>query len=388
MSAKSLSIDPQDLPSSPQDVADWYVQKAVSDPLQEAILSLKDKRICILGGCGQVGSHIVAKLYEFGFSADQIVLNDDLRLGKLDNLPPALRDRVDTRSHLEFAQSLPPDIHIAIFVGGRSSAPHFRNLQDVMEEIKTWESVLEWCVRQNVRLIFATTSSLCKTRPSLETQKTWPGSLYELAKAMMEDMAIQQALCNDLKVQICRFFSVYGVTEQHKGEVGNLFTQILWHAISREPFEVWEQSGRFRAGEQTRDIIFAPEVSRAVLYLLKLPDPKPELEDISALTYNIGQGDPISVSKMIDRVGKLLPEGLQPIVQSVEMPSHFKNYVVHTWGNPQKILHAGFKPLFADHGENLTFILHALVAKRDWYWSILGEVRERMTLQRLSSPKA
>jgi nucleoside-diphosphate-sugar epimerase len=381
MSANILSIDPQDLPSSPQDVADWYVQKTLSDPLREAIFSLKDKRICILGGCGQVGSHIAAKLYEFGFSANQIVINDDLRLGQLDNLPPVLRDRVDTRSHLEFAQNPPPDIQIAIFVGGRSSAPHFRDLQDVTEEIKTWECVLEWCVRQNVRLIFATTSSLCKIRPSLETQMTWPGSLYELAKAMMEQMAIQQALCNGLTMQICRFFSVYGVTEQHKGEVGNLFTQILWHAIAREPFEVWEQTGRFRAGEQTRDIIFAPEVSRAVLYLLKLPDPKPELEDISALTYNIGQGDPISVSEMIHRVEKLLPEGLQPIVQSVEMPSHFKNYVVHTWGNPQKILDAGFNPLFADHGENLTFILHALVAQRNWYWSILAEVRARMILQ-------
>jgi nucleoside-diphosphate-sugar epimerase len=380
MSANLFSIDPQELPSSPHKVADWYVQKTLGDPLREAIASLKDKRICILGGCGQVGSHIAAKLYEFGFSADQIVINDNLRLGQLDNLPPVLRDHVDTRSHFEFVQNSPPNIQIAIFVGGRSSAPHFRDLQDVMEEIKTWECVLDWCVCQNVRLIFATTSSLCKIRPSLESQMTWPGSLYELAKAMMEQMAIQQSLCNGLTMQICRFFSVYGVTEQHKGEVGNLFTQILWHAIAREPFEVWEQAGRFQAGEQTRDIIFAPEVSRAVLYLLTLPDPKPELENISALTYNIGQGHPISVREMIDRVGELLPKRLQPIVQSVEMPAYFKNYVVHTWGNPQKILDAGFKPLFSDHGENLTFILHALIAERTLYWSILEEVRERMIL--------
>jgi hypothetical protein len=93
MSANILSIDPQDLPSSPQKVADWYVQKTLSDPLRETIASLKDKRICILGGCGQVGSHIAAKLYELGFSTDRIVINDDLRLGKLDNLPLVLRNR-------------------------------------------------------------------------------------------------------------------------------------------------------------------------------------------------------------------------------------------------------------------------------------------------------
>jgi len=367
-----------ELPNLGEDTGQWYIQKTVNDPLLERISALRTKTISVMGGCGQVGSHLIAKLYEFGFPVENLYINDDLRLGKRENLPSPLRDRVDTRSHQEYA--LDPGHHpdIVIFVGGRSSAPHFTTLQEVMAEVDLWRSTLEWCVSQNMRLIFASTSSLAKQLPSLETQRVWPGSLYELAKLMMEEMAIQQALSKNLAVQICRFFSVYGVTEQHKGKFGNLYTQILWHALEQKPFEVWGQGDRFAPGEQTRDIIFAPEVCRAILHLLTLPEPQPRLDDISDLTYNIGQGQPITVREMIQQVADLLPPALQPIVVETNVPPALKNYVVHTWGNPQKLLQSGFQPLFPDHAENLRFILQALLSDPDWYWSILETSRSKV----------
>ena len=223
---------------------------------------LRDASVCVMGGCGQVGSHVLAKLYELGQPPDSLLVNDSLSLGETANLPAPLRPLVDARPHREFAAAPPtPAPDVLVFVGGRSSAPHFGGLDDVLEEIECWKAILEWCVAEDVRLIFASTSSLGKVRPSVESQRAWPGSLYELTKLMMEEMAIQQALCDGLKVQICRFFSVYGVTERHKGDFGNLYTQILWHARAGVPFEVWGQDGVFGAGEQTRDTIFAAEGS-------------------------------------------------------------------------------------------------------------------------------
>lgn len=369
---------PTELPDLREDTREWYIQKTVHDPLLKRIQTLKTKTISVMGGCGQVGSHILAKLYEFGFPIENLYINDDLRLGKRENLPEPLRDRVDTRSHLEYARNPAAHPDIIIFVGGRSSAPHFASLQEVIEEVEMWRATLEWCVSQKIRLIFASTSSLCKQLPSLETQRVWPGSLYELAKLMMEEMAIQQALAKDLTVQICRFFSVYGVTEQHKEKFGNLYTQILWHAIEQKPFEIWGQDNRFRPGEQTRDIIFAPEVCRAILHLLTLPEPQPRLDDISALTYNIGQGQPVTVQEMIHQVADLLPPTMQPVVVETSVPSSLQNYVVHTWGNPQKLLDSGFQPLFLDHRENLRFILQALLSDPSWYWSILETSRSKV----------
>jgi len=369
---------PTELPDLREDTREWYIQKTIHDPLWKRLQSLRTKTISVMGGCGQVGSHLIAKLYEFGFPVENLYINDDLRLGKRENLPAPLRDRVDTRSHLDYAQSPGHRPDLIIFVGGRSSAPHFTTLQEVMEEVELWRATLEWCVTQKIRLIFASTSSLAKQLPSLETQRVWPGSLYELAKLMMEEMAIQQALSNDLAVQICRFFSVYGVTEQHKEAFGNLYTQILWHAIEQKPFEIWGQGDRFRPGEQARDIIFAPEVCRAILHLLTLPEPQPRLDDISALTYNIGQGQPVTVREMLQQVAALLPPTMQPIVVETSVPSGLKNYVVHTWGNPQKLLQSGFQPLFPDHRENLRFILQALLNDPDWYWSILETSRSKV----------
>jgi len=370
-----LPLDLLDLQA--QDIQNWYIHKTIEDPHQSDFQTLKTQKICVMGGCGQVGSHLITKLYEFGYPIEQLSINDDLRLGKRENLPASLRHQVDTRSHKDYA--LTPAVHpdILIFVGGRSSVPHFHNLADLLDEIETWKVVLEWCVTENIRLIFASTSSLCKKRPSLENQRVWPGSLYEAAKLMMENMAIQQALCENLAVQICRFFSIYGVTEQHKGNFGNLFTQILWHSLEQTPFELWGQQGLFAPGEQTRDTIFAAEVSRALLYLLTLPTPQPQIDNISDLVYNIGQGQPTTIRHMIGQIEALLPPDRQPIIVESPVPEDIQNYVVHTWGNPQKLLGTAFQPLFTEHSENLKFITYALLSKMNWYWTIVEHIRQQ-----------
>ena len=360
-----------------EDIRNWYVDKTLKDPHRQEIQSLNTQRICVMGGCGQVGSHLITKLFEYGYPLDHLTINDDLRLGKRDNLPAILRDQVDTRCHREYAFQPNAQPDILIFVGGRSSVPHFHDLSEVLDEVAIWKTILEWCVAENIRLIFASTSSLCKKRPSLEDQRVWPASLYEAAKLMMEDMAIQQALCNNLSVQICRFFSVYGVTEQHKGKYGNLYTQVLWHALEQTPFKLWGRTGQFKPGEQTRDTIFAAEVSRALLYLLTLPHPRPQIDNISELVFNIGQGKPTSIHAMIQQIEVLLPPELQPIIVEAEVPKDIQNYVVHTWGNPHKLLGTDFQPLFTDHPENLKFIAYALSSNMDWYWSVVEYLRHQ-----------
>ncbi|WP_299416469.1 NAD(P)-dependent oxidoreductase [Acaryochloris sp. IP29b_bin.148] len=360
-----------------EDIRNWYINKTLGDPHRPAIQSLHDRHICVMGGCGQVGSHLITKLYEYGYPVDHLSINDDLRLGKRENLPVIFRDQVDTRCHRDYALNPDRQPDILIFVGGRSSAPHFQSLADVLEEVAIWKTVLEWCVAEKIRLIFASTSSLCKKRPSLEEQRVWPASLYEAAKLMMEDMIIQQALCDDLAAQICRFFSVYGVTEQHKGAFGNLYTQILWHTLQQIPFELWGRAGQFVPGEQTRDTIFAAEVSRALLYLLTLPEPQPQVDNISDMVYNIGQGQPISIRTMIQQIEALLPPECQPLIVEAEVPETIPNYVVHTWGNPQKLLGTDFHPLFTEHPDNLKFIAYALLSNLDWYWSTVEDLRRQ-----------
>ncbi len=324
-----------------------------------------------MGGCGQVGSHIAALCY--GWHIDNLTFNDNLILGTPENLPFPLRNNLDTRLHLDFVRNPPEAPDILIFVGGRSSAPHFDDtLKNVNEELQTWFNILNWCKDNNIRLIFASTSSLCKIRPSVETQMAWPGSEYELTKLCMEQSAILRALRDELVVQICRFFSVYGLTEQHKGNFGNLYSQLLWHGFHNKPFELWGQNGVFEPGEQTRDTIYAPEVARAVLYLLTLPDPKPTLDDISTLLYNVGQGHPISVNTMIEHVEALLGKKLRIVTKEVPI----KNYVVHTWGDPSKLIKSGFVPIFQDNLQNLRFTKYCL-EDISRYWDVVEAIREQ-----------
>lgn len=107
-----------ELPYTKEEVGSWYINKNVNDQLIENIQELKNKKISVMGGCGQVGSHVIAKLYEFGFPIDNIYINDDLRLGKRENLPEPLRDRLDTRTHLEYSQN--PQHEPDIVICGRA----------------------------------------------------------------------------------------------------------------------------------------------------------------------------------------------------------------------------------------------------------------------------
>lgn len=364
----------QDVDNDHDTVLQAFVERSAGDPLRARFDGLKGRTVCILGGCGQVGSHLATKLYELGWPPENLWINDNLSLGRRENLPPPLRDRVDPRPHLEFAQNPGLDADVVVFVGGRSSAPHFKTFADVLDEVSAWRAVVEWCTAAGSRLLLASTSSLCKTRPSVETQPVWAGSYYELTKLMMEEMAITAALLHGLNVRVARLFSVYGVAEQHKGSFGNLYTQLLRHARSGERFELWGQAGRFKPGEQTRDTIFAADVARALLFLLALPAPRPTLGDVSDLVYNVGQGRPVTVLEMIDRVAARV--GRRPVIDEAEVPRGVKNYVVHTWGDPAKLLGAGFIPLFADHVENLSLIDVAM-SDMDAYWHAVDRIRER-----------
>ena len=80
---------------------------------------------------------------------------------------------------------------------------------------------------------------------------------------------------------------------------------------------------------------------------------------------------------MIRQVADLLPPTLQPIIVETEIPAYIKNYVIHTWGNPQELLRTGFKPIFTDHTMNLKFIIQALCSKMEWYWSVVEEIRQQ-----------
>ena len=65
----SSTLDLFDLQA--QDIRNWYINKTLEDPHRQDIQSLQAHRICVMGGCGQVGSHLITKLYEHGYPMDR-----------------------------------------------------------------------------------------------------------------------------------------------------------------------------------------------------------------------------------------------------------------------------------------------------------------------------
>ena len=123
---------------------------------------------------------------------------------------------------------------------------------------------------------------------------------------------------------------------------------------------------------------------RALLHLLTLSAPIPKLDDISDLIYNIGQGQPITVNEMIEHIKVVVPKPQWPRLKTTEVPASMLNYVENTWGDPSKLVHTGFQPLFPNNIANLRFIYACLRADRSDYWALLKQIRNQRSDPRLA----
>ena len=250
-------------------------------------------KVLVTGGAGFIGSHAVYRLVELGH---QVVVVDDLRSGRLANLPSGVTlyetDIASPDLENVFSQERPEYVcHFAgqISVQRSMQAPIF----DAETNVRGSLNLLQNCVKYGVGKVVYTSSGGAiygnpEYLPCDEAHPVRPLSHYGVSKYAVEKYLYVYGESFGLDYTVLRLGNVYGPRQDPLGEAGvvAIFSQAM---LDGRPVTI------FGSGEQERDFLHVSDVADAAVKAM---------ERASGRAFNIGTG----VGSSINRIFALLKE--------------------------------------------------------------------------------
>lgn len=219
--------------------------------------------IIVTGGAGFIGSNIVDRYIELGYS---VAIIDNLSSGKKENINPKARFyQVDITSPEveDVFKKERPDIvnHHAAQIDVRKSLedPELDARINIIGSVH----LLELSVKYNVKkFIFASSGGAIygegenRTLPFKETDFARPESHYGVSKLTVEKYLYVYKHLYNLSYTALRYGNVYGPRQDPMGEAGVV-------AIFIQSMANLKQPNIYGTGEQLRDYVFVGDVVRA-----------------------------------------------------------------------------------------------------------------------------
>ncbi|MDR5709436.1 MAG: NAD-dependent epimerase/dehydratase family protein [Armatimonadota bacterium] len=259
-------------------------------------------KVLVTGGAGFVGSHVVEHLLRAGH---EVVVVDDLRTGRRENLPPGVRlyalDILDPRMGEVFEQERPQVL--SHHAAQASVAISLRDPElDARVNVVGTLKLLQYCVRTGVRhFVFASTGGAiygeATAIPCPEDYPPRPISPYGVHKLCAEHHLLAWSALYGLRGTVLRYGNVYGPRQDPEGEAGvvAIFTATMLRG--RPPVI-------FGDGLHTRDYVYVEDVAEANLRVIERG-----VEGV----YNIGTGVETSTRDLFDLLRELVGYRGEPV---------------------------------------------------------------------------
>jgi UDP-glucose 4-epimerase len=265
------------------------------------------QRILVTGGAGFIGSHVVQRFLDAGWSVEVI---DDLSRGKRDNLPPGVTLHVlDVRSP-EAAQLVEKGrfnavAHLAAQMDVRKSVadPGFDASVNIVGSLNIAEALRRGGGK--ARLVFASTGGALygdfAKPPNREGDAKDPESPYGIAKLSVEYYLAYYGRLHGMESVALRFGNVYGPRQDPHGEAG-VVAIFCGRILDGKTLTV---NGN---GDQTRDYVYVGDVASAFFTASNCALPKAERLD--ARGFNIGTGVATSVNDLAKTLIRVAGSGV------------------------------------------------------------------------------
>jgi nucleoside-diphosphate-sugar epimerase len=260
-------------------------------------MALTNKRICITGGAGFIGSHLVDRLVALGRSVRVI---DDLSTGSRERL----------RAHSAQVELIEADLAVAelgSLVAGAERVFHLAAVPSVPRSVRdpltTHQGTLTATLRLLIaardekvaRFVFSSSSSVygeTAVSPKHEGLPVAPISPYGIAKAAAEAYTRVFGALYGLRTVSLRYFNVFGPSQDPASQYAAVVPIFVRRALAGEPLPI---SGD---GTQTRDFTYVDNVIDANLSAATC-DVAP------GAVYNVAAGSPHSVLELARSVARL-----------------------------------------------------------------------------------
>lgn len=225
-------------------------------------------RVLVTGGAGYIGSHLVDRLLALGHD---VTVLDDLSTGNIVNLAESqakirfVRNTIlNERLVSKLVRRADTVFHLAAGVGVGNIVA--KPLDALITNTRGAENVIEACVKQEKRLLLASTSEIygkTSKMPMSEDDDRVLGSTtiprwgYSTAKAIDEHLALAYAQ-QGLRMSVVRYFNSFGPRLDPRG-YGSVVANMIRQALNNEPLTVHGD------GTQTRCFTYVDDTVEGTL---------------------------------------------------------------------------------------------------------------------------
>ncbi|MGJ3874747.1 NAD-dependent epimerase/dehydratase family protein [Lactiplantibacillus plantarum] len=299
--------------------------------------TIKNSKILITGGAGFIGSNLVDALIE----DNEIVVVDDLSMGKIGNLPQSQNlhffehSIVDTEfmSHLLTEWNFDYVFLLAAVASVADTIVRPVETHQINQNANL--SILD-TIRVNKlplkKLLFASSAAVYGNNPELpkkEISPIDPQSPYAIDKFATERFVINYGKLYGIPTVATRFFNVYGPKQNPGSPYSGVLSLISNSIKNGRNFKV------FGDGEQTRDFVYVDDVIQALNILMVNETAKNDV-------YNVATSQITSLNDVIKAFKNISGEPL-----SVNYTNSRLGDIKNSYADISKIKKLGFTPKFS-----------------------------------------
>jgi UDP-glucose 4-epimerase len=263
------------------------------------------KKLLVTGGAGFIGSYVVDRLVDRGFSVRVV---DNLSTGKLENISRHLKNgkvefvKGDVRDPSVVDRCV-KDVDLVVHLAAEVSVPFSFNYPDLTYEVNlegTLNLLRSSAKKKCRRMLFVSSCAVYGEPvflPLTEEHPTEPISPYAASKLAAEQFCLGFNETGFLSTVVLRLFNVYGPRQAVHGYSG-VITRFVDNCRRGLPLVVYGD------GSQSRDFVHINDVVEAIVSAVCS-------DDIDGEVFNIGSGVKTSISELAEAVLELAGSNLE-----------------------------------------------------------------------------
>ena len=261
----------------------------------------------VTGVAGFVGSSLADALVDRGYTVrglDNFTTGNQCNLDSLVNQPEFSFAEGDIRDADTVADTL-DGVDYVFHQAAVSSVP--RSVEDPVTSTDVnctgTATVLNEARKADVDTVVVASSSsvygLSETLPKVETMVEQPESPYALSKYYSEKLALQFSELYDINTVALRYFNIFGPKQDPNGEYAAVIPKFIELMLNGERPVIYGD------GEQSRDFVYIDNVTQANVLAAE--------GDSTGIAVNVGCGDRITITELVDRINNVLGTDIEPI---------------------------------------------------------------------------
>ncbi|MCK8785364.1 ADP-glyceromanno-heptose 6-epimerase [Roseomonas sp. NAR14] len=314
-----------------------------------------DGLVLVTGAAGFIGSNLARA---FAAEGHRVVACDRLRQG------PKWRNLADVALHDLITPEALPDwlgrhagaVSLVLHMGAVSATTETDVDRIVRENVRTTLDLWEWCARQRVRFLYASSAATYGDGALGFDDDPAPAALAALrplnAYGWSKHLVDRRLLADARDGRATppgwaglKFFNVYGPGEDHKGEMRSVVNKIMPVVRDGGTVQLFRSHRPdYADGAQRRDFIHVDDIVAVIRWLAAKPE-------VSGL-FNLGTGEARSWNDLARAVFAAM--GRAPRIAYIDMPPHIRGqYQYFTEARMDRLRRAGWNRPFTSLEEGV-----------------------------------